>query len=93
MAPRQRPVLAGVGFDLGAIHADLADLEHAYFARQYQHLHKQLFQLRAKATSECGQRIVIRVRVGGNVAKCDRVIRCAFNLAARRYARCIAIDQ
>lgn len=35
VAPAQRAMLARIGPELAAVHADLAKLEHAHFARQH----------------------------------------------------------
>lgn len=51
VTPRQRAVFARVGLELASVHGDLAQLELAHLARQQQHLHEQLFQLRAEAAA------------------------------------------
>lgn len=77
-------MLARIGFHLAVVHADQAKLEHAHLACQ--HLDKQLFRLRVEAAPKVGQRVVVWMRAGGDVAERDRVAGRALNLAARRNA-------
>ena len=77
-------MFARIGFHLAVVHADQAKLEHAHLACQ--HLDKQLFRLRAEAAPKVGQRVVVWMRAGGDVAERDRVAGRALNLEARRNA-------
>jgi hypothetical protein len=62
-------------------------------SRANEHLHEQLFELRAKAAPEVRQRVLVRMAVGGDVAERDRVIGSALDLAARRNPSYVAVDQ
>jgi hypothetical protein len=56
--PRQGLVLAGVGFDLGAVQRDVPEPEQRHLTREHQHLHEQRLDLLEKAPPERRQRVV-----------------------------------
>jgi hypothetical protein len=78
---------------LGAVKTDGAQLEQFHFLGQFQHLHKQRFQFGEKAPAEGGQRVMVRMAAGGDVAKGNRIIGRSFKPAAGEHARGIAIHQ
>lgn len=84
---------------LGTVEADGAELEQFHFARQFQHLHLHLHkdagQIVEEASTEAGQGVVIRAAAGSEVAKGERVVSGALDLAARKGTAgiAIAIDQ
>ena len=67
-------MLAGIGFDLGSVQTDLAQLEHAHHLGDHQYLYKQAFQFRQKPLAEGGDRVMVRVRVSGDEAEGYRVV-------------------
>ena len=93
MAIRQRLVLAGVGLELGAVQGDGAKLEQLHLAGQQQHLYEQLFQFRQKAAAKGGQRVMVGMGIGGQVAERHRVIGGTLDLAAGDHPGGVAVDQ
>ena len=89
----QRAMARGVGVNLGAIECDGAQFEQLHLPGNDQHLHEQCLDLFEKALAEGAQRIMIRLRVGGNIAKGDRIVRRRLNAPARIHARGVAIDE
>jgi len=87
---RQRLVLAGVSFDLGAIQRKPSQFHRM---RQHQQLNKQRLNLRQKAPPEDGKGIVIRVRVCRLVPESDRIIGRSINLAAGKQLGGVAVNQ
>lgn len=69
MAIRQRLVLAGISFELGAIQGDGTELEQLHLAGQQQHLDGQLLQFGQETPPEGGQGIVVGMGVGRQVAE------------------------
>ena len=93
MLVRQRAVPAGVGVDLRAVQRHRAHLQHAHLARQQQHLNEQRLDLFQKPTPERRDRVVVGMIVGGDETKRHRVIGRPLQLAARKHARRIAVNQ
>ena len=90
---RQRAVAAGVGVDLGPVQRHRAHFQHAHLARQLQDLDELPLDLLQKAAAEGRDRVVVGMVVRGDEAKRHRIICCPFQLAARKHAGGIAIDQ
>ncbi len=67
---------------LGAVEAGGAELEQLHFPRQLQHLEEDVDQL----VEEAGQGVVIGVAAGCEVAKGERLVSGALNLAAGKGA-------
>jgi hypothetical protein len=93
MLPAQRLVLAGIGFDLGAVEADAAELDQPHGLRDEQDLGEQRRQLVEETLAEVGDGAVVGVGVGADVAKRDRVVGRLRELAAGEHARGIAVEQ
>ena len=89
----QRAVPAGVGVDFRAVEPERAHLQHAHLARQQQHLNEQPLDLLEKPPPERRDRVVVGMIVGRNEAERHRVIGRPLQLAARKHARRIAINQ
>ncbi len=85
VAPAQGTVLGGIGLDLTPVQADLAQLEKSQRLGQQQDLYKQRLELLQKTLAKRGQGVVIRVCIGGNVAKGNRVVGGLFQLPAREH--------
>ena len=79
--------------ELGAVKTDHAQFEQFHFLGQFQHLHKQAFQFAEKAPPEGGQRVVVRMAAGGNVAEGNRIISRSLQPAAGEDARGVAVHQ
>ena len=84
---------AGVGVDLRAVQRDRAHLQNAHLARQQQDLNEQRLDLCQKPPPERRDRVVVRMIVGGNEAERHAVIGRPLELAARKNARRIPVDQ
>jgi len=93
MLIRQRAVTAGVGVDLGPIQCHRAQLQHTHLACHAQHLHEQRLDLLEKTPPERGNRVVIGMLIGGDEAQRHRIIGRPLQLAARKHAGGIAIDE
>ena len=93
MLIRQRAVPAGVGVDLRAVERHRAHLQHAHLARQQQHLNEQRLDLLEKPSPERRDRVVVGMIVGRDEAERHRVIGRPLQLAARKHARRIAVNQ
>ena len=93
VVPRQRAVAAGAGVDLRAVKADRSHLQHAHLARQQQNPNEQPLDLLEKPPPEHGDRVVVGVVVGGDVAERHAVVSCALQLAARKHPRGVAVNQ
>jgi hypothetical protein len=72
--PAQSPVLGGVGVNLGPIETDLAEFQDTHLLGNEQNLNEERLQLRKKPLAEGGDRIVVGMIVGSNVAKSDRIV-------------------
>ncbi len=93
MLIRQRTVAAGVGVDLGPIQRHRAQFQHAHLTGQFQNLDKQRFDFLEEPTPECRYRVVVGVVVRRDEAKRHRIVGRPLQLAARKHAGGIAIDQ
>ena len=89
----QRAVPAGVGVDLGAVQRYRAHLEHPHRARQFQHPHKQPFDVLEKAPPKRSDRVVVGMLVRRDEPERHRIIGRALQLAARKNPRRIAVHQ
>ena len=67
----QRAVARSIGMDLGAVKAHRAKLAQLHLLRHFEHLHKKSCELVEKTAAERGERVVIRVAVGSDMAKGD----------------------
>ena len=79
--------------NLGAVERDRAQFEQLHLPGNDQHLHKQCLDLFEKTLAESAQRVVVGLRVPGDVAKRDRIVRCRLNAPARKDTCGIAIDE
>jgi hypothetical protein len=75
-------VARGIGVHLGPIQAHRTELEHSHRPGVAQHLNEDRLNLLQEALAEIVDRVVIRVRVPRDVAKCDRVIAGPFQGSA-----------
>ena len=91
--PTQGLVLGGVGLDLGAVEADLAQFQAAHLLGDQQNLHEQRRQLWQKSLAKGGYRVVIRMVVGGDVPEGHRVVGRLLQLAAGKNAGRVAVKQ
>ena len=91
--PRKRAVTAGVGVDLRAVEADRSHLQHAHLAREQQHADEQPLDLLEKAPPKRGDRVVVGVVVGGDVAERHAVVSRPLKLAARKHPGGVAVNQ
>jgi hypothetical protein len=82
-----------IGVNLGAIQSNRAKLEQLHLTGDAQHLHKQRLDLFEKALAEGAQRIMIRLRIRGNIAKGDRLMGRRFDAPARINAGGVAVDK
>jgi len=90
---RQRAVPASVGVDFRAVEPDRPDFQHAHLARQQQNLNEQPLDLLEKSSPERRNRVMVGMIVGRNEAERHRVIGCPLQLAARKHARRITVNQ
>ena len=90
---RQRAVPAGVGMDFRAVEPDRPHVQHAHLARQQQHLNEQPLDLLEKSSPERRNRVMVGMIVSRYEAERHRVIGRPLQLAARKYARRIAINK
>ena len=91
--PRKRAVTAGVGVDLRAVEADRSHLQHAHLAREQQHADEQPLDLLEKAPPKRGDRVVVGMVVGGDVAERHAVVSRPLKLAARKHPGGVAVNQ
>jgi len=91
--PAQCLVLAGIGFDLGAVQTDGAELDQAQGLGDQQDLDEQGFELLEKALPEVGDGAVIRMGVGADEAKRDRVVAGLRKLATGEHPSGVAVEQ
>lgn len=89
----KRAVPARVGMNFRTVEPDRTHLQHAHLACEQQHLNEQPLDLLEKAPPERRDCVVVGMIVGGNETKRHRVIRRPLQLAARKYARRITINQ
>jgi hypothetical protein len=68
---------------LGAIQGDRAELQELDLPCDREHLHEQALQLGQKPAPKGAQRVMVRMGVGRNEAKGDRVVAGLLDLAAR----------
>ena len=91
--PTQRLVPGGVGLNLGTVKADRTQPQKAHRPGHHQDLDKQIPQLADKTLAERRDRVVIGMAVRRNVAERHRIPSRLLQLAAREYARGIAVEQ
>ncbi len=82
-----------VGLDLAPVQADLAHLQKTQSLGQQQDLDKQRLELLKKPFAEGGEGVMIRMRVGGDVAEGNRVVGRLLQFPAGEHARRIAVKQ
>ena len=90
---RQRAMAAGVGVDLRAVQRHRPHLQKAHLPRQQQHLNEQSFDLLQKAPPERRDRVVVGMIVGRDEPERHRVVGRTLQLAARKHARRVAVNQ
>ncbi len=83
----------GVGVHLGPIQGHRPELQELHLLRDAKHLYEQRLNLLEESLAERAQRIVVRVGIGREVAKRQRVIGRLLNASARIGARGIAVDE
>ncbi len=93
MAIAQRPVLARVGFHFGTVQTDAAHLQQLQRSRHLQDLHEQRRDLLQEALAKVRNRVVVRVRIGGDETKRNRVVGGPLNATTRELARRVTIEQ
>ena len=91
--PAQGLVPGGVGLDLGAVEADLAQFQTAHLLGDQQNLHEQRRQLWQKPFAKGGNRIVIGMIVGGDVPEGHRVVGRLLQFTAGKNAGRVAVKQ
>ncbi len=84
---------AGVGVDFRAVEPDRPHFQHAHLARQQQHLNEQPLDLLEKPPPERRDRVVVGMIVGRDKTERHRVIGRPLQLAARKHACRITINQ
>ncbi len=89
----QRAVPAGIGVNLRAVQRHRAQLEQAHLARQLQHPHEQRCNVLEKTPAKRRDGVVVRMIVRRNEAERHRIIRRPLQLAARKHAGRIAVNQ
>jgi len=82
-----------LGVDLRAVQRHRAHLQHAHLARQQKDLDEQPFDLLQEPSAERRDRVVVGMVVGGDEAERHAVIGRPLQLAARKHARRIAVNQ
>ena len=66
-------------------------LQQLHLPRDAKHLYEQRLNFLEESLAERAQRIVIRVGIGCEVAKCQGIVRCLLDAPARIGARGIAV--
>ena len=89
----KRAVPAGVGVDFRAVEPDRPHFQHAHLASQQQHLNEQPLDLLEKPPPERRDRVVVGMIVGRDKTERHRVIGRPLQLAARKHACRITINQ
>ena len=93
MLVRQCAVATRIGVDLGAVKRDRPQLQHAHLARELQNLYEQQLDLFEETPPKNGDGVVVRMLIGGDEAKRQRVIGRPLQLAAGKNAGGLTIDQ
>ena len=83
----------GVGVHLGPIQGHRPELQELHLLRDAKHLYEQRLNLLEEPLAERAQRIVIRVGIGCEVAKRQRVVGRMLDASARIGAGGIAVDE
>ncbi len=83
----------GVGVDLGAVQADVAQLQHARGLGQEQDLHKQVFEFGQKRLAEVGDGVMIGMQVASQEAQGERLVRRLLDPPRTAHARGVAVEQ
>ena len=89
----KRAMPAGVGMNLCAVEPNRSQLEDAHLARQQQDLNKQRLDLLEEPPPETRNRVVVGMIVCRNETERHRVIGRPLQLAARKHARRVAVNQ
>ena len=84
---------ARVGMNLRPVQSDRAHLQDAHLARQLKNLDEQLLDVLQEPPPKRGDRVVVGMIVGRDEPKRHRVVGRPLKLAARKYARRIAVNQ
>jgi hypothetical protein len=79
--------------NLGAVQAHRAQFEELHLAREFEDLHEYVGQFVEESATESGERVVVGVEAGGEIAEGDGVVGGAFDPAAGEVAGGVAIDQ
>jgi hypothetical protein len=83
----------GVGVYLGPVQGHRPKLQQLHLLRDAEHLDEQRLNLLEESLAEPAQRIVIRVGIGREVAKCQGIVRCLLDTSARIGPRGVAVDE
>ncbi len=89
----KRAVPARVGVDLRPVQSDRAHLQHAHLARQLKNLDEQLLDLLQEPPPKRGDRVVVGMVVRRDEPERHRVVSRPLQLAARKYARRVTVNQ
>jgi hypothetical protein len=93
MSVAQGTAFGRTRFDLGAVKTDLADVEHFELFRYEQDLHEDIRQIRQGPPAEVSDRIVIRARIGCNIAEDHGIEASTLQLARAKDPCRITIKQ
>ena len=85
-------MLAGIGFDFGAVQAHCAQLKQPQRFGKHQYLDKQAFNFFAKALAKAVDGVVIRVFVGADVFEGHRIMSGFLQLATGKHAGRVAVE-
>ncbi len=91
--PTHGVALGSIGVDLGAVQAEVAQLQHPGGFGQEQDLDEHLLEFDQEALTEVGQRVVVGVETTRQEAKRDRLVGGAFDLAGTEHARGVGVEQ
>ena len=86
-------VLAGVGFDLGAIQCHMAQADHASLLAQPQGLNKQTLEGVKVAATELADPAVVRLLIAGEHAKSQILVAGPLDLPRRHRPHAVGVEQ
>jgi len=89
----ERRVLGGIGFDLRAIQTHVSKCEQTHLGRKDQYLGKKRLQFAEKPATKMGDRVVIWLLIGRDIAKSDGVPGGFFEPTRRERACRIPIEE
>lgn len=86
-------MFGGVGFDLGAIETDLAQLQDVHLPCDEKDLNEQRLELRKKALAKGSDSVVIGMIVSGYISKGHGVVSRPLQLVTGKNSCRIAVEQ